>query len=902
MPIAPGSRFGPYEVVSPLGAGGMGEVYRARDTRLGRTVAIKILPETLARDSGLRERFDREARTIAKLDHPHICPLYDVGIDGETAFLVMQCLEGETLANRLKAGPLPLNRALEYGIEIADALDQAHRLGIVHRDLKPSNIFLTKTGAMLLDFGLAKPRPNIVPDEPSILTRTTDDLTARGTILGTLPYMAPEQLEGREADARADIFSFGAVLYEMLTGRKAFEGASPASLIAAIIQSEPRPISSLQAQVPALVEHIVTRCLAKSRDDRWQTAGDLMHELKWAAHGATESLQSATATGVASKVAFWRRVAVAGGLVAVSSIVLATYLAMKSPPQVGDQMIRQVPIRVSISPSENTQLSSVQLALSPDGMNVAYIGLAGQQRQVWIYSLSGGESRILAEADDATFPFWSPDSRHVGFFTSRGLVRLPAAGGPIQNLAPASMDSSGTWSEEGVLLFAGRDKPGIYRTTAGGGSPMPVTTLDASREEILHLHPRFLPGGRKFLYLAQSRTPDHTGIYVRSLDVDDRKFLIQTTTHAEYSPPGLLLFVRESVLMAQRFDLSRLGVEGEPMPIAPDVNANVDNGGAGFSVGRDGSLVYHAGQIPAALKWLDRHGAVTSTLALHAVFREVELSPDWTKVLVRIRPKESTLRGDIWTIDLSRAISSRVTVDAGSLNARWAADGKSVFFDSSRPGQTPGIYRKRSDGTGSAELVWKTEGRLADVSRNGCVLIEVERACTVIEPGPQPASTRHIPDLGDRLATGRSLMPAIPTSSSSCGRFSDDSRLIAYTLDVSGRPEVYVVPFPEGAPRIQISRDGGREPRWRKDGRELFYLSPDGTMMAATLSRGPTLQASSPIELFHGGALTSGSYPTYSVSSDGQRFLMIDPVGDPHADRLTVITHWIETLKQLTVH
>jgi eukaryotic-like serine/threonine-protein kinase len=669
MTVAAGSRFGPYEVVSPLGAGGMGEVYRARDTRLGRTVAIKILPETLARDSGLRERFDREARTIAKLDHPHICPLYDVGIDGETAFLVMQCLEGETLADRLKAGPLPLNRALEYGIEIADALDQAHRLGIVHRDLKPGNIFLTKTGAMLLDFGLAKPRPNIVPDEPSILTRTTDDLTARGTILGTLPYMAPEQLEGREADARADIFSFGAVLYEMLTGRKAFEGASPASLIAAIIQAEPRPISSLQPQVPALVEHIVTRCLAKSQDDRWQTASDLMRELKWAAHGAPESLQSSTATTGASEQTFWRRAAYAGGLVAVSSMALATYLTMRPQPPVRDETTRQVPIRVSISPSENTRFSSVQLAVSPDGMNVAYIGLAGQQRQVWTYSLSGGESRILAETDDATFPFWSPDSRHVGFFTSRGLVRLPAAGGPIQNLAPASMDSSGTWSEEGVLLFAGRDKPGIYRTTASGSAPVPVTTLDASREEIVHVHPRFLPGGKKFLYLARSRNPEYTGVYVRSLDVDDRKFLLQTPTHAEYSAPGLLLFVRESVLLAQRFDVSRLALQGEPVPIAPDVNINVDNGGAGFSISRDGSLVYHAGQIPAALKWVDRRGTVISTLGLRAMFRDVELSPDRTKVLVRIMPKEITLRGDIWTIDLPRAISSRLTVDARSLDA-----------------------------------------------------------------------------------------------------------------------------------------------------------------------------------------------------------------------------------------
>jgi serine/threonine protein kinase/Tol biopolymer transport system component len=897
MAVTAGTRFGPYEVVALLGAGGMGEVFRARDTRLDRTVAIKILPEALARDPEFRERFDREARMIAQLDHPHICPLYDVGNEGGVAFLVMQYLEGETLTDRLKNGPLPLNQALANAIEIADALDKAHRVGTVHRDLKPSNIFLTKAGAKLLDFGLAKARANIVADTaPSMVPTRPLDLTAQGTILGTIQYMAPEQLEGKEADSRADIFAFGAVLYEMLTGQKAFEGGSRASIVASIMQGEPTPISTLRPLTPPLLDHVVSRCLAKHRDDRWQTASDLMQELKWIAHGPSESFQTGASTSVLSTLASWRRAAYAASLFAASLILVVTYLVIRAPSSVPDEAMRQLPIRVSVGPSDSVRFSSVQLALSPDGMNVAYIGLVGQQRQVWAYSLGSADSHLLADTDDATFPFWSPDGRYIGFFTNRGLVRLSSGGGPIQNLAPASMESSGTWNDEGVLLFAGRDEPGIYRVASSGGTPMPVTTLDSSRQELVHLHPRFLPGGKKFMYLARSRQPEYSGVYVRSLDVDDRKFLMQTLTHAEYVTPGFLLFVRESILLAQRFDLSRLELQGEPVPVAQDVNANVDNGGSAVSVSRDGSLLYHAEQIPAALRWLDRQGMVTATLGAHAMFREVELSPDSKEALLRIRPKETTLAGDVWTIDLSRGISSRLTLDARSLNVRWAPDGRHVFFDSARGVLNSGIYRKQSDGTGSEELVWKTEGKLADVSREGRLLIEEGGTCIVVDPSRQPATSKAIIDLGRQQ--NRSIESALSTGVSSCGRFSADARLIAYTLDVSGRPEVYVVPFPEGVRRIQISRDGGREPRWRKDGRELFYLSPDGALMAVTLTPAPMLQPSAPRELFRGGSWTSGPLPAYSVSSDGQRFLIVDPEGDRQTDHLTVIAHWSATLKR----
>jgi eukaryotic-like serine/threonine-protein kinase len=889
MTVGAGTRFGPYEVIAALGAGGMGEVYKARDTRLDRTVAIKILPELLARDPQYRARFEREARAISQLDHPHICPLYDVGDEGGTAFLVMQYLEGETLADRLKRGGLPLDLALAYAVQIADALDKAHHIGTVHRDLKPGNIFLTKAGAKLLDFGLAKTAADAMATVSTLATRAPD-LTTPGTILGTVAYMAPEQLEGAETDARTDIFAFGAVLHEMTTGRKAFDGRSPASLVAAIMHAHPPAISSLQPMAPPLLDHVVSRCLAKDRDERWQTASDLKRELEWIAQslrGSIAALSPAPATSLSS----WRRAAYGASVVAIALATASGYLLTR-PAQTSAGAVNVRRVRVSIAPPADARFSSVQVALSPDGTRAAYIALAGQQRQLWVYSVASGESHLVAASQNATFPFWSADSEHLGFFTNEELVRVKASGGPIQTLATALTSAGGAWSDQGVLLFARRDTPGIYRLAPGGGQPVSVTRLDPARDEVVHAHPRFLPGGNQFLYWALSRRSKYTGAYIRSLDVDDRKLLVQTATHAEYVAPGFLLFVRDSILLAQRLDLSHRELQGEPIPVAQYVNVNIDNGGSAFSVSRDGSLLYHSIQVQAALKWLDRRGHVIDSLTPHGMFREVELSPDSRTALVRMMPKEITESGDLWTIDVSRGVMSRLTHGAHSLNARWARDGTQVFFDAHRGG-VDGIYQIRADGSGSEHLVWKTSGTLADVSRAGQLLVEDGHSCMVVASGKQPPIAKTILELGrtEGITAGISAM-------TSCGRLTDDMRFMAYTLDASGQAEVYVAPFPEGAPRVQVSKDGGREPRWRKDGRELFYLSPDGTLMSVALTLTPALQASAPKPLFPGGALTSGPSPGYSVSDDGQRFLMVDPIGDSRADALTLIVGWNETLKR----
>jgi eukaryotic-like serine/threonine-protein kinase len=881
MDVRVGSRLGPYEIIAPLGAGGFGVVYKATDTRLNRTVAIKVLSPSLSSDPQFRERFDREARTISRLDHPHICALYDVGEQDGTSFLVMQYLEGETLEDRLKKGALPLDQALQCAIEVADALDKAHRAGIVHRDLKPGNVMLTKGGAKLLDFGLAKAAgPGGSAAALSAVTMAGTTLTAQGTILGTLHYMAPEQLEGKEVDSRADVFGFGAVLFEMVTGRKAFEGQSQASIIAAIMNRDPPQISTLRPLTPPLVDHLVARCLAKDRDERWQTASDVMRELKWIAQATPQLVEAETAKTSSSTARSWRRATYGVGFVAVSLALILGYLIGHSPAAGHEVPNRRFPIRLSVAPPRNAGLSSVQLAFSPDGTSVAYIVLSGDRRQVWLYSLTGGESHALAGTDDAKFPFWSADGQHIGFVTDRGLTRISVAGGPPQDLAPASIMSSGAWSDEGILLFAGREQPGIYRIRATGGSAAAVTTLNASREELLHAHPRFLPGGKQFLYFVRSRKPEYTGVYVGSLDADNGKLLLHTQTHAEYVAPGYLVFVRQSMLMAQRFNIPRLELEGDPFPVVQAVNANTDNGASGFSVSRDGSLVYHATDPQDHLKWVDRQGTVTTSLGPPGFYRGVELSSDDRKVLVRIRGTDVGFNTDLWVIDPSRDIRSRVTVNARSQNARWSPDGQHVFFDSQRPFDS-GVYRKRSDGSGPEELVWKTDGTLADVGKDGHLLVEEGPTCKIVEPLAQTKAATFIES------------PFI----SSCGRFARDGRFVAYTQNESGRAEVYVVPFPQGTPRLQVSKDGGRQPRWRKDGGELFYLSPDGALMSVTLTYAPNLHASAPRELFRAGVMGGGLLPQYSVTDDGQRFLMIDQVNDSQAEGLTVIAHWNETLK-----
>jgi serine/threonine protein kinase len=519
MTLAAGSRLGPYEILSAIGAGGMGEVYKARDTRLERTVAVKVLPEHLTANEDLRQRFEREAKTISQISHPHICALYDVGREGDRDYLVMEYLEGETLAARLDKGALPAEQLLRYGIEIADALDKAHRLGIVHRDLKPGNVMLTKSGVKLLDFGLAKAvQPAASVSALTSMPTETPALTAEGTILGTFQYMAPEQLEARDTDARTDIFAFGAVVYEMATGQKAFSGRSRASLIGAILKDEPPPISAVQPMTPPALDRVVKTCLAKDPEDRWQTARDVVLELGWIAEG---SQAGTTPPAVAARRS---RERVAWILSALLAIALALTLVL---PYLGRARTSSEgrAVRLSVLPPEKGRFMPGTIALSPDGTRLAFVAADADGRSLlWIRSLDALEARALPGTERAYAPFWSPDGRFLAFFAEGKLKRVEASGGPPQilsnltgTLSAGTVGRGGTWNREGVILFAPNPGGPLVRIADTGGAPAPVTKLDVSRQENSHRWPVFLPDGRRFLYFARSRLKENHAIFVGSL-------------------------------------------------------------------------------------------------------------------------------------------------------------------------------------------------------------------------------------------------------------------------------------------------------------------------------------------------------------------------------------------------
>ncbi len=547
-----GMRLGPYEVLSPLGAGGMGEVYRARDTRLDRLVAIKVLPEALAADAPFRERFDREARAISQLDHPHICALYDVGEQDGSAFLVLQYLEGETLADRLAKGLLPFDQALKIAIEVASALDHAHRAGITHRDLKPGNVMLTKSGAKLLDFGLAKTR-TLVSVSGTMAPTVAPNLTAQGAILGTFQYMAPEQLEGLEADARSDIFAFGAVLYEMLTGKRAFEGKSQASLIGAILHADPPPMSTRQPLTPAALDRFVKVCLAKNPDERWQSVGDARRELQWIADGGSPTaarVPSASARGRSA----WMALAAALIAAAVIAVPAVQYLRETPPPSLAETRTDIV------TPATEDPIS---FALSPDGQQIVFVASGDGASRLWLRSLASTTAQSLTGTEGAAYPFWSPDSRSIGFFADGKLKRFDIGGGAPQILATAA-PRGGTWNAAGVILFAPTTTGPLFRVPASGGPAIAVTKLDGQRS---HRFPVFLPGGRQFLFLAY---PETAGIYVGSLDSTETQQLTAADTAGIYAS-GWLLWLRAGRLVGQRLDLGRKSLAGDPVTLADRV-------------------------------------------------------------------------------------------------------------------------------------------------------------------------------------------------------------------------------------------------------------------------------------------------------------------------------------------
>jgi Tol biopolymer transport system component/predicted Ser/Thr protein kinase len=874
MTLSNGTRLGPYELVAPVGAGGMGEIYRAKDTRLDRTVAVKVLPEHLSSSAESRQRFEREAKTISQLSHPHICALYDVGNQDGVEFLVMEYLEGETLSDRLLKGPLAFDQALRFGVEIADALDKAHRQGIVHRDLKPANVMITKSGVKLLDFGLAKAVAPMGRTSGSSLTalptQAGSNLTQEGTILGTFQYMAPEQLEGKEADARTDIFAFGCVLYEMATGQKAFSGKSQASLISSIMGSQPPTISTISPMTPPAFDRVVRTCLAKDPDDRWQTAHDAMLELKWAGEGGS-------AAGLPAPVVARRRHRerltwaalglAAGGL--AGGLASALLLSRSNPPP---------PVRFNVAIPRNTDLG--YMALSPDGRQLAFVpeDVPGHGT-IWLRSLDSVETRTLEGTKGARGVFWSPDGRSIAFFADGKLKWLPAAGGSLQTICDGNGTGGGAWSSDGTIVFSPDFGDALYRVPASGGTPVPVTKLDPGRQEVFHGWPHFLPDGKRFLYVARSISRDKTAIRAGSLESPDAPVVVLADSGGLYVPAGYLLFGREGALLAQKFHPGSVRVDGEATPLLPKIRIEFDDNHMLASASADGSVVaYVSGEpTPEQLTWLDRSGGAVGTVGAPADYGDLSLSPDGKNVLASIRDHQ-TGTTDIWAIDLARGTRTRLTADpADDFGALWSRDGERVLFTSDREGFY-NLYAVAAGGGGATETVLKSgvDKWSTDWSADGeLVLFNAFEPKTKFDIWALPVRRGGKPV--ELLRTAFSEMGA---------RFSPDGRWIAYASDESGRSEVFVQSSPPSGFKRQVSTSGGLVPRFSRNGAELFYVSPDRNLMAADLRpAGAKLETGDPKALFE--LRRDG----LEISPDGNRFLAVVPV-DEASQPVTVVLNW----------
>jgi len=872
MALASGIRLGSYEILSQIGAGGMGEVYRARDMRLERTVAIKVLPDHLSCNADSKQRFEREARALSSLNHPHICTLYDIGTQDGVAFLVMEYMEGQTVADRLQKGALPIEQVLKIGVEVADALDKAHRHGIVHRDLKPGNIMLTKSGAKLMDFGLAKPtQATFIAGSTASNSTRSDPLTVEGTIVGTFQYMAPELFEGKDADARSDIFAFGAVLYEMATGQPAFSGKTRASVLAAILASEPTPVTKLQPASSLELDRLIRTALAKNPDERWQSVHDI---------GISLSGISATETPhpAATPSPWW----IAAGLLTLVTLGLGAFFTLhrtNSSPAL---------LRLTIAPPPNASFSSLEklLAISPDGRQVAFTAVdRSGQRSLWVRPLDTLEARALPGTDDADTPFWSPDSRLVGFFSHSKLKKVDPNGGQPEVICDAGADPGGaTWNRQGVIVFAPNFEGVLYRVPASGGQPIAITEAYKANDETNHIWPEFLPDGRHFLFLVYGKGDE--GIHVGSLDSKEHHLVLREESTALYVEPGYLLFGRNGVLMVQRFDAKRLEALGEPIRIVDTVES-ASGGGYTFSVSRNGVLVYFAGRRykPTQLVWYRRDGTRLGALGPVGPFRQPRISPDGHTVAVS--RLESGMELSVWLID-SRGVPTRFTFGSFDLSPIWAPDSDRVIFSSPRDGLPPNLFQKNLTG-GSEERRLMHNGIdsiATDWSRDGRYVVYMAN-----ELGTN-WNVWAMPLTGDQTP-----QPVLRTQFNEMdGRISPDGRWLAYVSDESGKWEVYVQRFLSPGGKWQISSNGGKQPQWSHDGKELFYVAADQMLMAVAIHPGLSLDPGTPKQLFqfHGASDFLGG--SYDVGADGQRFLVSALVGEQASPPLTVVINWTAAL------
>jgi serine/threonine protein kinase len=894
MSMAPGTKLGPYEILSPLGAGGMGEVYRARDTRLGRDVAVKVLPQHLSANPEVRARFEREAKTVSSLNHPHICVLHDVGREGDTDYLVMELVEGETLAQRLTRGPLPTADVLKLGAEIADALDRAHRAGIVHRDLKPGNIMVTRSGAKLMDFGLARATgmggaagSGSIPSMAALTQSPTvaQPLTAEGTIIGTFQYMAPEQLEGKEADARSDVWAFGCVVYEMVTGKRAFEGKSQASLISAIMSGEPPQMTTLAPLTPPALERVVRQCLAKDPENRWQSAGDLKRALEWSGDPAASS---SVIPGAVARPRRGPRVSlVVAAVIGAALASTAWWLWSPRAPRPTAAVLDLPP-----TPGETLSLGPADVAISPDGRQLAYVAADSTDvPRLWVRALDSRTAHVVPESGNADHPFWSPDGRWIGYSTNGEgacLKKVPAAGGTPVKLCDLQWSRGNAWGKNGDILFSPSPNSALSRISENGGAITAATELDSTRGEKSHRNPCFLPDGDHFIFSAVPAIERGWAMYVASLRSHTVKRIGSALSAGTWVEPGYLLFDRDGRVVAQRFDLKKLELVGDVTPLSYATPLSQEDATRIATGSTNGRLAVLRSEPLRVLEWRNRTGAVLGRPQIPSAFYyELRLTPDAQHAAVgRIADRFGV---QVVRVDFDRGIATALT-DRREYNdpGCWSPDGRTIAISSVREGGIENIGVIPADGSGPIRLLetsnlqfksavcWSPDGKSIVISQ---LVPGSSRDLFVVdaEHGGKPRLLVGDPGLQD------------------AGSLSPDGHWLAYDSDETGTSQIYLRRFPDGADKIQITRSGCTEPEWTHNGRELVFIGNDRRSfftvpfegVRAPLPGSEKVLFRTPFDVDFGG---------WDVTRDGERFLMLAPDRAARAPSTTIVVDWTAML------
>ena len=900
MGLATGTKLGPYEIQSYLGAGGMGEVYRARDTRLDRTVAIKILPIQISDDSEAKQRFDREARAISSLSHPNICPLYDVGSQEGISYIVMEYLQGETLADRLDKGPLPFEQLLRYGIDICEGLGRAHRSGVIHRDLKPGNIMLTKTGAKLMDFGLAK-SISITASPASGLTATSSTpaksypLTGQGTVVGTFQYMSPEQVEGKEADTRSDIFGLGCVLYEMATGKRAFEGKSTASIMAAVLERDPVPISAVEPTLPPTLDRVVKACLAKDPDERLQTVQDVKLQLKWLAEESQASgFQARPQASGTGRLKSRQRI------VWVVATLCALLAAAFGFAHLTGQKLQPV-VRTNIGTADKLRFNFAgdiagPPAISPDGVHIVFSATTEGKLQLYVRTLSDLSIRPLLGTDDGRFPFWSPDSRSVAFFADGKLKRLDLSGGIPVAICDAGNGRGGSWGSTGMIIFAPSFNSTLLQVPAGGGAPIEVFKLDSPKYST-YRWPWFLPDGKHFLYFAANHltpnNPNTGGIFFASLEGKENRLLFPSASNAIYAS-GYLLYLAGNALRAQPFDPGSGRTKGDSTVLADNVQNDSEVWRGTVTASENGLLLYQPAMASTGLKlgWFDRSGKQLAEIGERDDYYQVRLSPDEKKLALAIGQPNRT----IWIYDLARDTKSRFTFDNKShSNPVWSPDGSQLAYAVAQGGlQAAVLFSKSSNGGGEPRQIlgsapgdevqqwpcdWSPDGRWMIYTRGTLGAGAQGTDLWVFSLDGRQKPFPYITGPGDQQEA----------------QFSPDGHFVAYESNEAGNPELYVAAFPWTGAKWQVSTTGGVGPRWRHDGQELFFVAGDQIMAAGVKRVGLGLEVSQARPLFRLNLVGENPF-RYAVTRDGQRFVAIVNAQDSSLP-LVLVQNWTTELK-----